>query len=843
MALPHLNIFNRTKFRIAERVFPIKSPSISLLDALDLKLPNTIIDQINIPSISKPNLSDNFCPEKNDAEEVDVSPFFFIQVACKDAECGKIFLCQCGWSFVGKRGQIKCPFCDLASIYDITEDLVSLDFSSHLEELELVPQIESISLLLKGPSIRGKQYKKIDVAEAIELFTKAEGSDECVHGLKKSWCSICIDKVREESEVKSSRCDLFDLILPILQPPLGDNFDSPLAFPKPLFDFQRVGIKFLIERERALLGDEMGLGKTAQVISALRFLFRLGKIHNCLILCPRSVLGHWEKELGAWGPELNSIEIRGTREQRRLLWSYPAHVYVTTYETLRQDLPSAQGITESLQEEGVPLFEKEIEDNSIVEKQLDDIVRREFDLIVLDEIQKIKNPKAEITKAARRVDASLRWGLSGTPLENRLEELIAIFAYLKPGLLTYRDATRPSKVKKAIEPYFLRRRKVDAYKDLPEKVHDEIWLHLSPSQREAYDLAEKEGIIALNKEGDSVTVQHILALITKLKQICNIDQVSKESSKLEYLLEALEEIVEQDDKALVCSQYTEKTIYLLEPYLAKFNPIVYSGSLSDQQRKRLVRKFQEEEQNKVLLMSVKAGGLGITLTRACYVFHFDHWWNPATSAQAEDRTHRIGQMKTVFVTSLLTKDTIEQKIQDLLKRKRELFNEVIDDLSDTGLANTLTEDELFGLFGLKRGGAQARTKGKKEDGSKRNLEDISPEEFEKLIGELYRRMGFQAKLTSVTRDSGVDIYASRISESGAEYLAIQCKHYPKGIVGVEHARALYGVIQSQQHITRGVLVTSGDFSRDCREFASGKRIQLIDGIYLKGLLEKYSTSL
>jgi len=200
-------------------------------------------------------------------------------------------------------------------------------------------------------------------------------------------------------------------------------------------------------------------------------------------------------------------------------------------------------------------------------------------------------------------------------------------------------------------------------------------------------------------------------------------------------------------------------------------------------------------------------------------------------------------MKTVFVTSLLTKDTIEQKIQDLLKRKRELFNEVIDDLSDTGLANTLTEDELFGLFGLKRGGAQARTKGKKEDGSKRNLEDISPEEFEKLIGELYRRMGFQAKLTSVTRDSGVDIYASRISESGAEYLAIQCKHYPKGIVGVEHARALYGVIQSQQHITRGVLVTSGDFSRDCREFASGKRIQLIDGIYLKGLLEKYSTSL
>ncbi|MCX6702707.1 MAG: DEAD/DEAH box helicase [Candidatus Wolfebacteria bacterium] len=416
-----------------------------------------------------------------------------------------------------------------------------------------------------------------------------------------------------------------------------------------------------------------------QTIVTLKLLFRRGDIANGLILCPKSVLGDWEKKLKDWAPEIRVEKVRGSKEQREITWKTPAHIYLTTYESLRQDLGNSLGISDS-----------------------PDIAKKEFDIAILDEIQKIKNPGADVTKAARHLVAPRKWGLSGTPLENRTEELISIFAFLKPGLLIYDDAQQPLKVKAAIKPFFLRRRKADVLDDLPEKNCDEVWLELSDDQRRAYDRAEKEGVFSLNNQGDSVTVQHVLALITKLKQICNIEPVSGESCKLEYLIDQLEEIKGQDDKALIFSQYSNKTLNLLEPKLRQFRPRLYDGSLSDSNRDKIIDEFQNKDDCKILLMSVKAGGLGLTLTRANFVFHFDLWWNPAVAAQAEGRAHRIGQKKTVYVTSLFTINTIEEKIQTLLKRKKELFDRVIDDLSDTNLSVTLGEDELFGLFDLRK---------------------------------------------------------------------------------------------------------------------------------------------
>ena len=407
--------------------------------------------------------------------------------------------------------------------------------------------------------------------------------------------------------------------------------------------------------------------------------------------------------------------------------------------------------------------------------------------------------------------------------------------------MDYDDASRPQKVKEAIKPYFLRRRKADVLDDLPAKNCDEIWLELSSAQREAYDKAEREGVVSLNEKGDLVTVQHVLALITKLKQICNYEPVTKESCKLEYLIGQLENIAEENAKVLIFSQYPEKTLKSIEPELKQFSPLVYHGTLSDSQRDKIVDDFQNKEECKALLMSVKAGGLGLTLTRANYVFHFDLWWNPAIAVQAEDRAHRIGQKKTVYVTSLFTLNTIEQRIQNLLKRKRELFASVIDDLSDTNLSKALTEDELFSLFNLQKG-KRSDSKASSKKISPELLNQISPQQFEGLISMLYEKMGFHVRLTPQTRDKGVDIYAKRISESGTELLAIQCKHYPKGMVGVEHARALYGVIHDQPNITKGVLITSGNFSKDCREFVDGKRIELFDCSYVCGLLEKYNVS-
>lgn len=197
----------------------------------------------------------------------------------------------------------------------------------------------------------------------------------------------------------------------------------------------------------------------------------------------------------------------------------------------------------------------------------------------------------------------------------------------------------------------------------------------------------------------------------------------------------------------------------------------------------------------------------------------------------------------MFVTYLIAADTYEEKIHDIIKGKQALFHEVIDDLSDTNLSKMLTEEELFGLFGLQKQRRPIKASVLKsslhEDGA---LVQISARRFEEMIAELFKKMGFYVKLTQKTRDQGVDIYAKRDLESGTEYLAIQCKHYPDGTVGVEHVRELYGVIQSQPAVTKAVLITSGQFSKDCKDFARDKRIQLFDRAYVLAQLQKYGIS-
>jgi SNF2 family DNA or RNA helicase len=736
------------------------------------------------------------------------------------------------------------------------EDLTSW-FVSQLER----PGIQVFDVDLSTPRRSGKGYD--EPSEELKP-TSADLDQDCIHGVPKWWCATCMEQDRKQREYRSTHFDVFDLILPILQPPLGEDFDNPVQFPKELKDFQRSGVKFLAEHDSALLADEMGLGKTVQAITAARFLFRMGRVDKGLILCPRSVLADWEEHLREWASELRVVKVRGTKEQRQVMWSLPAHLYLTTYETLRQDLGGSlcsqdvtvnadgshvitcpcEGCSQKLTvkerlfgvEVSCPTCKQDFTYNPIL-----DTAPKQFDLVILDEAQRIKNPDTDISRAVRKVEAQHRWGLSGTPLENRLDELISIFAYLKPGLFRHNDSAWPSYVKQSIRPYVLRRRKAEALPELPAKWTDVIRLDLTEAQRVAYDRAEQEGVVALNEKGDSATVQHVLALITKLKQICNMDPVTKESCKLEYLSDALADIADQGDKALVFSQYPEKTLAHLETELHDYAPLVYKGSLSDRERELMIAKFKEVDgQNRVLLMSLKAGGLGLNLEQAHYVFHYDLWWNPASARQAEDRAHRMTQTRTVFVYTLLATKTVEERIHEIVSRKTSLFNEVIDDLSDTSLTKALSEQELFGLFGLRKGGTRASGQpflfG---DEKKRDLGEVSPLAFERIVAELYRRMGYDVRLTPQTRDKGIDIYAKRATESGTEQLAIQCKRYEAGVVGVEHARALYGVMQDQPAITRGVLATNSRFSGDCRTFADGKRIELVDGVRLKGLLAKY----
>ena len=282
---------------------------------------------------------------------------------------------------------------------------------------------------------------------------------------------------------------------------------------------------------------------------------------------------------------------------------------------------------------------------------------------------------------------------------------------------------------------------------------------------------------------------------------------------------------------------------LLEP-LSGFSPAIFDGSLSDSQRQTLIERFQEAEEPKVLLMSVKAGGVGLTLTRANHVFHFDHWWNPAVARQAEGRAHRIGQAETVFVYDIYTNGTIEEKIRGLLAMKQQLFDEVIDDLSSDYIKGQITDEELFGLFDLdvpEPLKERSRASGAENQAGRQgmSLSALKPKEFEQLVAKLYEKMGFTVRTTPQSHDGGVDVVARRAMDIGVDYLIIQCKHYPDGSVGEPVIRELMGTKQAQNEATRAVIVTSGKFSEGAIRLAQQFRIDLVDGLSLSALLKKH----
>ncbi len=472
---------------------------------------------------------------------------------------------------------------------------------------------------------------------------------------------------------KGSIVTVWDALWPLLQPPLNFAFSEYLDLPSTLRPYQYDGVRFLADNQSALLGDDMGTGKTVQAVVALRILVQKAKVSKALIVCPLAVLPLWADHLERWGRILNFSVVRGNKAERRLQWNTPAHVYLTTYDTLRED----------------------------VEIVCDPSDRMQFDLVIADEVQKIKNPATGTSQALKTLDAERRWGLSGTPYENRIEDVISIFEFLRPGVLRSQGESFQS-VKAKIKPLFMRRTKEVLRDELPKKIQNVVWLQLGNRQREAYDLAEREGIIRLREEGEHITVTHVLALLGKLKEICNFDPHTGESVKLDSLTELLEEATAEGNKGLVFTQYIGSGVEPITRGLEEYDVVEYSGRTNtDQKRRVALDRFAKDQSCKVLVCTQAAAGLGLNLSAANYVFHFDHWWNPARTSQAEDRVHRIGQEKPVFVYHLWINNTVEERIFNILARKRAEFEEVIGGISNTE-GTGLSEDELFELFGLKK---------------------------------------------------------------------------------------------------------------------------------------------
>ena len=459
-------------------------------------------------------------------------------------------------------------------------------------------------------------------------------------------------------------------LLAVLQPPLDLLLarPGPLEWPSDLMPFQVEGLRLLLERDSLLLADEMGLGKTIQALAALRMLTLSGQLASSLVVVPASVFGQWREHFGRWAPELRLSPIRGGADERTAQWRTPAHAHLVSYDTLRADAALAR--------------------------------ERVWDLVVIDEAQRIKNPQAEVAGVVQGLPRRRAWALTGTPLENRVEDLASILGFVSPRPA---DAV-PGPMRSGIElrdrlrDLQLRRRKQDVLPQLPPRTVTDLTLDMSSAQRVAYERAERDGLLRLDRLGSAVAIANVLELILRLKQICNFDPETGTSVKADDLEGRLESLG-AGQRALVFSQFTDGRFgtAAIAGRLARFRPAVYTGELHPQQRDQLVRRFQEGGDHQVMILSLRAGGQGLNLQAASYVFHFDSWWNPAVESQASDRVHRLGQAQPVHVYAYTIEGSVEERIRHVLTEKRALFERVIEGAGiDVG---RLSREQLFGLVG------------------------------------------------------------------------------------------------------------------------------------------------
>ncbi len=453
------------------------------------------------------------------------------------------------------------------------------------------------------------------------------------------------------------------------------NWDLQLNWAGELMPFQQDGVRALIDMDQLLLADDMGLGKTIQAIAAMRILRASRKIKSCLVVAPASVLDQWRREVSKWAPELSAIIIRGSASDRTWQWAAERDVTLVSYDTLRSDFDH---ITQSKAR------------------------RKVWDVVVADEAQRIKN-RNDTSIALKKLGRTRSWALTGTPIENHEEELASILEFVD------HDGQSPPKryhpgptLLQRHRELQLRRKKADVLDDLPPKQVTKLTIGLNPKQRASYDKAEQDGIIYLKSLGAEVGILHVLELIIRLKQICNADPETGESSKLDDIKDRLEQLTSQGHKALVFSQYTNNVsgVAAAARYLREFNPLTLTGDTPQQERAAIIDRFKTHDEHKVMALSLRAGGLGLNLQEASYVFHLDRWWNPTIERQAEDRSHRIGQTVKVNVIKYSCVGTIEERIDQVLDRKQSLFDQLIDDVS-LDLSTQMSREELFGLFGLR----------------------------------------------------------------------------------------------------------------------------------------------
>lgn len=457
------------------------------------------------------------------------------------------------------------------------------------------------------------------------------------------------------------------------------NYEAPKDLNATLRDYQVSGFEFFKTLSDyqfgGILADEMGLGKTIQTIAFLLS----NKDKKSIVITPTALIYNWKNELEKFAPTLKVGLLHASKSEReKILDNIDNYdVLLTTYTTYKNDMDKYKNIN--------------------------------FDYCIIDEAQNIKNPDAIITKAIKKINAKVRFALTGTPIENNLMELWSIFDFIMPGYLYNKSKFKSTfvnnekniiELKNLIKPFILRRTKKEVITELPDKIEQKIIIDLEKEHKKAY-----KGYVNLitrkikENNQDNITV---FSYLTKLRQLClspelMVKNYQGRNSKLDVLINIIKD--SSDKKILVFSQFT-KVLEVIGKRLNEEN-ISYSyldGKTSAKDRVKLVEEFNTNN-NKVFLISLKAGGTGLNLTSANIVVHFDPWWNPAVEDQASDRAHRIGQKNVVNVIKLIAKDTAEERVINLQETKKELIEDVINgNLDNSSTLKNLSKDDIIDLF-------------------------------------------------------------------------------------------------------------------------------------------------
>ncbi len=571
--------------------------------------------------------------------------------------------------------------------FDIELNLEFEGVSVTLEELKRALKANKKFIKLRDGSIAKLPEKLIEKLNYMVNFGKVEDNSIRFANHHLSF----IDRMLSEADHKqmdtlsAEKIKKLDTFNKIKDYNLPDNFEGELR------DYQKAGydwLNFLKDFSfGGILADDMGLGKTIQALAVLRNESNLHPKKTNLIVAPTSVIFNWVREINKFTPGLKYLIHYGTRRSKDIRRLKKYQVILTTYGHLRRDIAFLKDIT--------------------------------FNFAILDESQYIKNPGSETSKAVRLLQANNRLAMTGTPVENNTMDLWSQFAYINPGLLgdqaffkesfmrpieKEQNVQAAAELRKLIFPFILRRKKEDVAKELPPKVESLIQSPMSEEQFKMYNKWKQSYRDSIMEEIESKGLNKskfkVLEGLTKLRQIaCHpalVDQKYIDTSgKFNALTEMIEEIISEDHKVLIFSQFVKMLQIIRRHFDGQNIPYSYlDGSTKDRQTP--VDEFQENPNIRIFLISLKAGGIGLNLTAADYVVHYDPWWNPAVEMQATDRAYRIGQTRKVFAYKLISKDSVEEKIIRLQAKKVNLVKSLIS--TEESFFKSLEKDDILQLF-------------------------------------------------------------------------------------------------------------------------------------------------